>query len=218
MLLKDNDRIVFIGDSVTDFGRGRPVGEGLHDGVGTGFVRLFHSFINAYYPELRIRISNTGISGNNILDLKSRWQNDVLDLDPDWVNVMIGVNDVWRQFDSPDIFDKHITPEVFEATYRELIENTLPHVKGMLLCTPYYMEKLKEDEMRSRMDIYTEIVRKLAKEYGTLFVDVQAMFDRYFTYRHSSFVAWDRIHPNQVGAMLIASEICGVLGFDRKVI
>ena len=33
MLLNNRDKILFIGDSVTDAGRKRPVGEGLWDGV-----------------------------------------------------------------------------------------------------------------------------------------------------------------------------------------
>jgi len=39
MTFENHERIIFIGDSVTDFGRKRPIGEGLHDGVGTGYVR-----------------------------------------------------------------------------------------------------------------------------------------------------------------------------------
>ena len=39
MLLQNGDRIVFTGDSTTDAGRARPVGEGLHQGVGDGYVR-----------------------------------------------------------------------------------------------------------------------------------------------------------------------------------
>ena len=102
MIFDAKDRVLFIGDSVSDFGRARPVGEGLHDGVGTGFIRVISNFINGYYPERNIRITNMGISGNNVLDLDDRWQSDVLDLEPDWVNILIGINDVWRQFDTPD--------------------------------------------------------------------------------------------------------------------
>ena len=43
MLFTSGDRIVFTGDSVTDAGRGRPVGEGLWQGVGDGYVRTIDS-------------------------------------------------------------------------------------------------------------------------------------------------------------------------------
>lgn len=215
MIFKENDRIVFMGDSVTDFGRKRPYGEGLHDGSGTGYVRLLDSFFNAFYPELNIRITNMGVSGNNILNLSDRWQSDALDLNPDWVVVCIGINDVWRQFDSPYIAEENITPEVYEKTYREIIEKTKDKVKGIILMTPYYMEPLKEDMMRKCMDIYTEIVKKLAKEYGLLCVDLQSVFDEYLKVRHSSYITWDRVHPNQTGALLIANEFMRVVGFEK---
>ncbi len=213
MLFQNGDRVVFTGDSVTDFGRARPVGEGLGEGVGTGYVRLIHTFLNALYPENVIRISNTGVSGNNILDLKARWQEDVLDLKPDWVSMMIGINDVWRRFDNPDIFEEHVTPGQYESVYRELITCTKPKVKGMILMTPYFMEPNRKDPMRMAMDEMGEIVKRLAEEYGLPCVDTQQAFDEYFRYRHPDYIAWDRVHPNQVGAMLLARAFLNTVGF-----
>lgn len=214
MLFQNGERVVFAGDSVTDFDRKRPVGEGLWEGVGTGYVRLIHSFINAMQPDKIIRITNMGVSGNNILDLKARWQQDVLDLHPDWVSVLIGINDIWRRFDEPDIWEGHITPGVYEQAYRELIEQTLPGVKGMILMTPYFMEPNKHDPMRAAMDELGEIVKELALEYGLPCVDLQRVFDAYFQYRHPDYITWDRIHPNQVGAMLIARAFLNEIGFE----
>lgn len=216
MLFKENERIAFMGDSVTDFGRKRPYGEGLHDGSGNvnSYVRLLDSFFNAFYPELNLRITNMGVCGNNILNLKERWQEDALNLNPDWVVVCIGINDVWRQFDSPYIAEENISLELYEKTYRELIEKTKDKVKGIILMTPYYMEPLKEDMMRKRMDEYTLIVKKLAEEYGLLCVDLQEVFDKYLEKRHSSYITWDRVHPNQTGALLIANEFMRVVGFE----
>lgn len=214
MLFKNGERVVFTGDSVTDFERKRPVGEGLWAGVGTGYVRAIHTLMNAMHPEEVIRISNTGISGNNILDLKARWQEDVLDLKPDWVSMMIGINDVWRQFDEPDIFEGHISPETYEAAYRELIEKTLPHVKGMIVMTPYFMEPNKQDPMRIKMDELGDVVKRLAEEYKLIFVDTQEVFDAYFEHRHPDYIAWDRVHPNQVGAMLLARAFLKAVDFE----
>lgn len=139
----------------------------------------------------RSAISNTGISGNNILDLKRRWQTDLLDLRPDWVSICIGINDVWRQFDSPALKEQHVEPEVYEETYRELIERTLPQVKGIILMTPYYIEAQREDPMRRRMDTYAGITKKLAAEYGLICVDLLKAFDDFLEFRHSSFLAWE---------------------------
>ena len=215
MLLQNGDRIVFTGDSITDCGRAYPIGEDSFGGLGTGYVNMMHSLINAFYPEITIRITNTGISGNNILHLESRWETDVMDLKPDWVSVMIGINDVWRQFNSSDLYDMHITPEVYESKYRRLIERTLPQVKGMILATPYYMEPNRSDWMRKRMDEYGAIVKKLSEEYGLCFINVQEAFDSYLDIRHTTSISMDRIHPNQIGSVLIARKFLMDMGFNR---
>ena len=217
MIFKNGERIVFAGDSVSDFDRARPVGEGLFDALGTSYIRIFDSFINAFYPELLIRVTSMGISGNNILDLKNRWETDIMALKPDWVVMLIGINDVWRQFDSPTIPEGHISPETYETEMRALVERTLPEVKGMILMTPFYMEPLKDDPMRKRMDEYGAIVKKVAKDYNLICVDLQKLFDDYLQFRHSTYITWDRVHPNQVGAMLIATELLKAAGFDKKI-
>ena len=214
MIFQTGERVVFIGDSVTEYGHGKPVGEGLFEGVGSGYVRVVENFINVFYPERTIRISNTGISGNNILDLKRRWQTDLLDLRPDWVSICIGINDVWRQFDSPALKEQHVEPEVYEETYRELIERTLPQVKGIILMTPYYIEAQREDPMRRRMDTYAGITKKLAAEYELICVDLQKAFDDFLEFRHSSFLAWDRVHPSPAGCFLMGTEFLRQTGFD----
>ncbi len=209
------DRIVFAGDSITDMGSTLPVGDGsLWDALGRSYVRIVDNMLAAYYPEVRVRVTNSGVNGNSSRDLLERWQRDVLDLEPDYVSVCIGGNDCWRQFDSPAQKDQHIMPDEYEANLRKMIEMTLPKVKGMFILSPYYMEPNKADPMRARMDDYGAVCKKLADEYGCIFVDLQAMFDRYFRHRHSSFIAWDRIHPNQVGATVIAREFLFHCGFD----
>ncbi len=217
MLFKEKEAVLFIGDSVTDMGRTQPVGEGIGNSYGDGYVRIVHSFINAFYPELDLRIINMGVSGNNIDAMEKRWQTDVFDLKPDWVCMCIGINDVWRQFDCPTMPHWHVYPEQYEKTMEELIKKTLPTVKGMILMTPYYMEPLKDDPMRKKMDEYGDIVKKLAKKYDLMCIDFQKVYDEYLTKRHSSYIAWDRVHPNAVGATLMAVEFLKNVGFDKGI-
>ena len=204
MIIEHLDRIVFTGDSVTDMQRARPVGEGLFDNLGHGYVRVIDNMLNAWYPERAIRVSNTGTDGNTSRDLKARFQTDVIDLHPNWVSICIGINDVWRQFDSPSIIESHVYPDEYEKNLDEMICSIKDHVKGVFIMSPYYMEPNKEDAMRLRMDIYGSICKKLSEKYQCRSIDLQQVFDDYFKHRHSTYLAWDRIHPNQVGATLIA--------------
>ena len=215
MIFDKGDTIVFIGDSISDYDRKRPVGEGLFNGWGTSYVANVGALLGCMYPEMRIRVKNVGISGNQVRDLDRRWQTDVLDQKPDWVSVLIGINDVWRQFDSPLQTEEHVPLDEFEQTYEKLIVTTLPHVKGMILMTPFFMEPSRQDAMRARMDEYGAVVKKLADKHGLVFVDLQTAWDRLFDHMHPCNIAWDRIHPNQTGHMYIAKQFLAAVGADR---
>mgnify|MGYP000188628157 FL=1 len=215
MIFEKGNKILFIGDSISDYDRARPVGEGLFDAWGKSYVANVGALLGCTYPELHLRIVNMGIGGNQVRDLEARWQTDVMDQHPDWVSVLIGINDVWRQFDSPTIPESHVSEASFRETYERLIQRTLPTVRGMILMTPYFMEPNRLDPMRAKMDAYGAIVRELAEKYGLIFVDLQAAWDRLFEHMHPCAIAWDRIHPNQIGCMYIARQFLAAVGFDR---
>ena len=215
MLFDQNDKILFIGDSISDYERTRPVGEGLFNAWGRSYVADVGSLLGCMYPEMHLRIVNMGISGNQCRDLEARWQTDVFDQNPDWVSVLIGINDVWRQFDSPEIKEQHVPPEDFRTCYERLIKSTLPRVKGMILMTPYFMEPNRDDPMRRRMDEYGAITKELAEKYHLTLVDLQAGWDKLFQHMHPMNIAWDRVHPNQIGCMYIAKQFLSAIGFER---
>ena len=217
MIFENYDRIVFAGDSVTDMGSAKPVGEGLSDNVGRGYVRVLENMFAAYYPEVFLRVTNSGISGNTSRDLLERYDRDVVDLKPDWVSICIGINDVWRQFDSPAILDSHVLPDEYERNVEEMILRVKDNVKGIFILSPYIMEPNREDAMRKRMDEYVAISKKLAEKHGCIFVDFQKMYEEYCQIRYSGYIAWDRIHPNQIGATLMAKEFLKYCDFDYEV-
>ena len=214
MIFEHMDRIVFAGDSVTDMGSEQPVGEGLFDSLGHGYVRVIENLLAAFYPERAIRVTNAGTAGNSSRDLLARYQRDVVDLNPDWVSICIGINDVWRQFDCPFLKEHLVFPEEYEENIRRMILAVKDRVKGIFLLSPYYIEPNRADPVRARMDEYVEICRRLAEEYGCRFVDFQKMYEDYCQVRHSASIAWDRVHPNQIGATLMARAFLDECGFD----
>lgn len=214
LLLAPRSRLVMIGDSVTDCNRARPEGEGLFEGIGRGYPMLVDGLLNVAYPAHAIRVTNMGTSGHTVRDLAARWQTDVLDLKPDWVSIMIGVNDVWRQFDLPRQPERAVPPEAYAAELDELVVRTLPHVRGLVLMTPCYVENNRTDAMRARMDEYGAIVKQIAARHGTLFVDTQAAFDPVLAHMHSNAITWDRVHPNHIGHTVLARAFLNAIGFD----
>lgn len=213
MLIAARSKLLFIGDSITDAGRNRPVAEGLFDPLGKGYVTQVSALLGAAYPDRPVRVVNTGCSGNTVRDLKGRWQSDVLDLKPDWLSIMIGTNDVWRQFDMPLFPEAAVQPEEYEATLDALVGTTKPLLKGLVLMTPFYAEPNQGDAMRARMDQYGKIVLAVAKKHGVIGVDTQAAFDRALKHQHSSNLSWDRVHPNLTGHMILARAFLDAVGF-----
>ena len=212
MKIAPHSKLLFIGDSITDCERARPVGEGLFGAVGKGYVALVEGLLGAIHPAHAIRVVNMGTSGHTAPDLKNRWQTDVLDLKPDWLVIMIGVNDVWRQFDLPRQTEIHVSPEVYARTLDELVARTLPTVKGLILMAPFYIEPNRADAMRRRMDEYGAIVKQTAARHGAHFVDTQAAFDGVLQHMHANAIAWDRVHPNITGHAIIARAFLGAIG------
>lgn len=213
MDIEAGSRLLFIGDSVTDCGRAQPVGED-RGGLGNGYVAYTAALLGAVVPDLRIRVLNTGSSGNTVRDLAGRWQRDVIDLRPDWLSVMIGINDVWRQFDSPLMIEKQVMPDEYRRTLREIVARAKPILKGLVLMTPYYIELNPTDAMRARMDEYGAIVKQVAEESGARFVDTQAAFNAILEKGvYPATIAWDRVHPNATGHMALARAFLGAVGF-----
>lgn len=218
MKILDGQRLVFIGDSVTDMGRSRngdAPSEGLFEPLGKGYPHVVSGLLNACYPERLIRITNVGNSGNTVRNLKERWQRDVIDLKPDWLSIMIGINDVWRQFDVPQLPDPPVFPNEYRETLRDLVVRTKPLLAGgLVLMTPYFIEPNRSDLMRARMDEYGAICKEIAEETGVIFVDTQAEFDKVLKYRYSAYITWDRVHPNIYGATVLARAFLKAVDFD----
>ena len=212
MKIAPHSKLVFIGDSITDCERARPVGEGLFGALGKGYVSLVEGLLAAIDPSSAIRVVNMGTSGNTVLDLKARWQTDVVALKPDWLVIMIGVNDVWRQFDMPRQTEIHVSPEVYAKTLDGLVAATKSKVKGLVLMSPFYIEPNPADAMRARMDEYGAIVKKTARKHGALFVDTQAAFNGALRHMHANNLAWDRVHPNNIGHAILARAFLNAVG------
>ena len=212
MIFENKDKILFTGDSVTDAGRKRPVGEGLWEGLGTGYVRMVDSILATVYPEKRFHICNTGTGGAASCDMLARWDTDVMALKPDWVFLMIGANDVWRQYDEPAFDHSERSPEAYRANIEAVCERTIGKVKGLFIISPFYMEANDNDPMKKRMVEYAKICEDVAKKYGATYIDVQSDFDKHLEHRYPAYISWDRVHPNWVGGMIIAAKIMKAIG------
>jgi lysophospholipase L1-like esterase len=208
MLFEAKQKIVFIGDSITDCGRRDEAAP-----YGNGYVSLVRGLLLARYPERQLRIVNQGIGGDTTRNLAARWKRDVIAERPDWLAVMIGINDVWRTYDSNGI--GAVGLEEYTATLRDLLKQTRATTSArLILAEPYMIEPDQNRPMRRQMDTYAAAVRQVADEYDAILVRTQAAFDAALACTTPKDWADDQIHPNAPGHAIIGLAFLKAIAFD----
>lgn len=207
-------KFIMAGDSITDAGRTYPQGEGLFNPYGNGYVHFVNAMVNAVQLDNPVRFVNMGIAGDTSRDLLNRWEKDILDKSPDWVSVMIGANDVWRKFDSELYPENQVDKDEYRDNLNKMITMTGNEVKGFILISPFFCDLNKKDKMRAELDQYIDIMKQTAVKHDCFMIDVQASIDSYLNHHHSSAISWDRVHPNDVGHMIVARTVVKKLGLE----
>lgn len=87
-------------------------------------------------------------------------------------------------------------------------------VQVLVLMTPYYIEPNTNDAMRSTMDKYGAVVKTISQKYGTYLVDTQAAFNKIFEHYHPNLLSWDRVHPNNIGHMVLVRAFLKAIEFE----
>lgn len=202
MLLQPNDHIVFYGDSITDAGRDRSAAPGDPKGWGFGYAHYIAAQLSSQLADYELVFSNKGISGNRIYDLEDRLENDVLSLSPDLVSILIGINDVWRRYDSGKVSPL----DEFTASYRRVLERLTGAGPTVVILEPFLLP-VPEDRRAWREDLNPKIeaIRDLAREFSLPLVPLDGLFAQASTKRQSAFWLPDGVHPSPAGHALIGS-------------
>lgn len=204
MIIQQGSNLLMIGDSITDCGRARNAHTAAADELGDGYVALIDAWFRAAHPAWPIRVVNRGNSGDTVRDLRARWQRDVLDVAPDWLSICIGINDVWRRFGDPLQLRDHVSQEEYTATLEQLVAETRPRLRGLVLMTPFMIEPDHRDPMRAMMDQYGQVMADLAARYDAILIDTQAAFDAVLAHVPPHALSHDRVHPYLTGHVILA--------------
>ena len=205
LLLQPGARILFQGDSITDAGR-----FGDSAGLGGGYVNLLAAWLNARYPAYNLSILNRGTSGHRIYDLEERWSADAIDLQPNLLSILIGINDTWRRYDSQVIS----TASDFEACYRRMLDRVKAETSARVLMLEPFLLPTPPDRIAWREDLDPRIaaVRRVASDYGALYLPLDGIFAAAATQRPAELWAGDGVHPTQAGHALIARAWLELVG------
>jgi len=202
--LTNSDRIVFLGDSITELGM-KP----------SGYVTLIEDSLQQKFGSKTPEIIGAGVSGNKVPDLQGRLERDVLSKKPTIVIVYIGINDVWH-FVTPG---RTGTPR---DDYQNGLEDIIARIQGIgarvILCTPSVIgEKFDGTNPQDKMlDDYSEISRNVAKKTGSVVCDLRKDFVGYLRThnpenKEKEVLTVDGVHLNDQGNRFVASEILKTL-------
>ena len=207
--IKNGEKIVFIGDSITDCGRRDSAAP-----LGNGYVKFFSDLLISREPEKSVTIVNKGISGDNVVGLKNRWSDDVLRHKPDWLSIKIGINDLHSTFGNPN----GVHPKVYAETYDEILARTrkaLPKCR-ILLIQPFYIsiEKAATSWRKQVLDLlpaYLKIVSRMSQKYRTRLVQTHAVYQRLLRHYEADTFCGEPVHPNLTGHLVIAESVYAAL-------
>ncbi len=208
LLFQSGDKVLFIGDSITDCGR-----RGDHAPFGHGYVRKITDLITAKYPEREITYVNKGIGGDIVEGLENRWDTDVIDEKPDWLSVKIGINNASRQF-GQSVSNEDYLPD-WETCYRRILTRVKDELSAPLfLFEIFYIEEDVENPRPLAVDAYNESIHKLAEEFDARLIRTNEAFDSAVAARPGAlWTTRDGVHPNAEGHTLMALEFLKQAGW-----
>lgn len=195
LLVKNGQKVVFMGDSITGMGWNAP----------GGYVHLVTSGLDAL--GVKIVPVPAGVGGNTSREMLARFSKDVLSVKPDWLLLSCGVNDVWgRQIDL-DTFKKNITSIVDQAQ--------AAGIKVMIL-TPTPIYEANVTEFSTHLVGYVAFMVQLAKERNLPLADMNAAWAAYIKDHlpagGNHILTIDGVHPNPDGHLIFAWTILAAFG------
>jgi lysophospholipase L1-like esterase len=200
--LKNNDIIVFLGDSITQAGVNP-----------NGYVTLTSKAIEKAYQNKNIKVIGAGISGHKVPDCQERLDRDVLRKNPTIVLIYIGINDVWHS-----VRDQGTNKADFEAGLKDMIANINAVGARVILCTPTVIGEKTDgtNELDKMLEEYAEISRNVAKETDSQLLDLRVDFLDYLKENNKEnasegILTGDGVHLNNTGNSFLSELVLNAL-------
>ncbi|MEG2080979.1 MAG: GDSL-type esterase/lipase family protein [Oscillospiraceae bacterium] len=205
--IKDNDKILFLGDSITDIAfnkrmRRKIGGAKTYPLVVSNELKKSHKGLEFFYK---------GIASDRSYLVYDRLTKDCIKLKPDVIVLLIGVNDAWENYvpeEYPPLlrpFDEHMN-EIFRRLKAEL-----PNAK-LIMMTPFLIDTIEEKKpFHKVLEKYIEKELAFGKAFGAEMIELQKMFDKKAKTVSLADMARDGVHPTNLGHSFIADEVLKIL-------
>lgn len=201
--LQKGERIVFLGDSITEAG-----------GAPDGYVTLVSQVIAKNHAGLGVEVINAGISGHRVPDLEKRLATDVLDKKPTLVVIYIGINDVWHSTQG-----RGTSKADYEAGLQRLIDQIQAVRARVVLCTPSVIGEKSDgsNPLDAMLDEFSAISRRVAVRNQVAILDLRRQFLAHLRANNpgqadQGLLTSDTVHLNPAGNQFVAARMLEALG------
>jgi len=202
--LVKGDRIIFLGDSITE--------EGVQP---EGYVTRTAKVISDTYPDLNIEVIGAGISGHKVPNCQKRLDRDVISKKPTIVVIYIGINDVWWWNGR---WGKGTTIEDFESGLHDMIKRITTAGARVILSTPTVIGEKTDgsNEFDNMLEEYSGISRQVAQATGSQLLDLRLEFMNYLKKHNTEnlergILTRDGVHLNEQGNVLLSALMLDAL-------
>jgi len=208
--IKNNSRILFLGDSITDIKFNRRMNIKLHGKK----IYALQVADELKKHSRNLKFFYKGTASDRTYLVYDRLTKDCINLKPDIIIMLIGVNDAWE----------HYVPEQYPPLKRPME----PHMKEIyrrlkaelddvqiLFLLPFMIDAIEEKlPFHKTLNEYREKLRIMAEENNAQIIDLQAEFDTAQKSINPKELATDGIHPTNLGHKIIADAVLKQIKFN----
>lgn len=152
LLVKEGEKIAFLGDSITQGGNRK-----------SGYVTLVMEALN--HEGLKLSHVPAGVSGNRSKDMLARLDRDVISKKPDWMFLSCGVNDVWHfTLKLGNRTFQGIPLEDYQENVRAIVGQAQAAGIKVMILTSTMIGEDPEKETNKKLIPYNDFLREFAKE------------------------------------------------------
>jgi len=200
--VKTGEKVAFLGDSITQFGWGSPL----------GYVRLIVSGLEA--NGVKVEPIPAGISGHKSNDMLGRLDRDVLSKKPDWVTISCGVNDVWH---GPN----GVPLDAYKTNMTAIVDQAQAAKVKVMILTATMINEDAGNPNNQKLAAYNDFLRALAAEKKCLLADLNTQMQEAVANavkaggKPGKLLTGDGVHMNLDGNMMMATGVLKAFGLSQ---
>lgn len=199
--VQNNQKIAFMGDSITQQGANGP----------KGYVNLVISGLEA--NGVKAVAIPAGISGHKSNQMLARLEKDVLSKKPEWMTLSCGVNDVWHGA-------KGVLLDQYKENITKIIDQSQAAGIKVMILTATMIKEDQANDLNQKLIPYNEFLKTIAKEKKCLLADLnadmQAAVAKADKSQKGNILTRDGVHMNPAGNRMMAVGVLKAFGLTEE--